>query len=59
MYFGYTLFILISLITYNFIPVGAIVGTVAFFAMSLPIIFAVGISIFNIFNAFCHGNIII
>lgn len=45
MYFGYTLFILISLITYNFIPVGAIVGTVAFFAMSLPIIFAVGISI--------------
>ena len=30
---GYTLFILISLITYNFIPVGAIVGTVAFFAM--------------------------
>ena len=42
---GYTLFILISLITYNFIPVGAIVGTVAFFAMSLPIIFAVGISI--------------
>lgn len=45
MYFGYTLLILISLITYNFIPVGAIVGTVAFFAMSLPIIFAVGISI--------------
>ena len=45
MCFGYTLFILISLITYNFIPVGAIVGTVAFFAMSLPIIFAVGISI--------------
>ena len=45
MYFGYTLLILISLITYNFIPVGAIVGTVAFFAMSLPIIFAVLISI--------------
>ena len=45
MCFGYTLLILISLITYNFIPVGAIVGTVAFFAMSLPIIFAVGISI--------------
>ena len=48
MYFGYTLFILISLITYNFIPVGAIVGTVAFFAMSLPIIFAVGISILTL-----------
>lgn len=45
---GYTLFILISLITYNFIPVGAIVGTVAFFAMSLPIIFAVGISILTL-----------
>lgn len=45
---GYTLFILISLITYNFIPVGAIVGTVAFFAMSLPIIFAVGISIITL-----------
>ena len=45
MCFGYTLFILISLITYNFIPVGAIVGTVAFFAMSFPIIFAVGLSI--------------
>ena len=48
MCFGYTLFILISLITYNFIPVGAIVGTVAFFAMSLPIIFAVGISILTL-----------
>lgn len=48
MYFGYTLFILISLITYNFIPIGAIVGTVAFFAMSLPIIFAVGISILTL-----------
>lgn len=48
MCFGYTLFILISLITYNFIPVGAIVGTVAFFAMSLPIIFAVGISIITL-----------
>ena len=48
MYFGYTLLILISLITYNFIPVGAIVGTVAFFAMSLPIIFAVGISILTL-----------
>lgn len=45
---GYALFILISLITYNFIPVGAIVGTVAFFAMSLPIIFAVGISILTL-----------
>lgn len=45
---GYTLFILISLITYNFIPVGAIVGTVAFFAMSLPIIFAVGISVLTL-----------
>ena len=42
---GYTLFILISLITYNFIPVGAIVGTVAFFAMSLPIISALVVSI--------------
>ena len=48
MCFGYTLFILISLIAYNFIPVGAIVGTVAFFAMSLPIIFAVGISIITL-----------
>ena len=48
MCFGYTLFILISLITYNFIPFGAIVGTVAFFAMSLPIIFAVGISILTL-----------
>ena len=48
MCFGYALFILISLITYNFIPVGAIVGTVAFFAMSLPIIFAVGISILTL-----------
>ena len=48
MYFGYTLLILISLITYNFIPVGAIVGTVAFFSMSLPIIFAVGISILTL-----------
>ena len=48
MCFGYTLFILISLISYNFIPVGAIVGTVAFFAMSLPIIFAVGISIITL-----------
>lgn len=48
MCFGYILFILISLITYNFIPVGAIVGTVAFFAMSLPIIFAVGISILTL-----------
>lgn len=48
MCFGYTLFILISLITYNFIPVGAIVGTVVFFAMSLPIIFAVGISILTL-----------
>ena len=45
---GYALFILISLITYNFIPVGAIVGTVAFFSMSLPIIFAVGISILTL-----------
>ena len=45
---GYALFILISLITYNFIPVGAIVGTVAFFAMSLPIIFAVGTSILTL-----------
>ena len=45
---GYALFILISLITYNFIPVGAIVGPVAFFAMSLPIIFAVGISILTL-----------
>ena len=66
---GYTWCILISLIPYSFIPVGAIVGTVAFFAMSLPIIFAVGISIItllivspvsiSVYLIFCDGNIII